>query len=136
MTSLHVSSTPHIHQRGSSTQRIMLDVLIALVPAAAAGVVAQQADQRQVGRRHGIVRKLVRPHPLQRRVLTTLNHPRPASAQVKWHEKVKAFVSVAGKHKWRQAGLGDVDVQLFLEFAHQRRLGSLTRVDLSARKLP
>ena len=39
MTSLHVSSTPHIHQRGSSTQRIMLDVLIALVPAAAAGVV-------------------------------------------------------------------------------------------------
>lgn len=39
MSKLHISPTPHIHQAGSSTQRIMLDVIIALVPAAVAGVV-------------------------------------------------------------------------------------------------
>lgn len=39
MTKLHISPTPHIHQAGSSTWRIMLDVVIALLPAAIAGVV-------------------------------------------------------------------------------------------------
>ncbi len=35
---LHISSSPHIHS-GNSTQRIMLDVIISLVPAAIAGTV-------------------------------------------------------------------------------------------------
>ena len=39
MTKLHISSTPHIHQKGSSTRNIMLDVVIALLPAAVAGIV-------------------------------------------------------------------------------------------------
>ncbi|MBQ3596234.1 MAG: RnfABCDGE type electron transport complex subunit D [Clostridia bacterium] len=39
MANLHVSSTPHIHQKGSSTRNIMLDVVIALIPATIAGVV-------------------------------------------------------------------------------------------------
>ena len=39
MTKLHISPTPHIHEAGSSTQRIMLDVTIALIPAAIAGIV-------------------------------------------------------------------------------------------------
>ena len=39
MANLHVSSTPHIHQKGSSTRDIMLDVVIALIPATIAGVV-------------------------------------------------------------------------------------------------
>ena len=39
MGKLHISSTPHIHQKGSSTQRIMLDVVIALLPATVAGIV-------------------------------------------------------------------------------------------------
>ena len=39
MSKLHISPTPHIHQAGSSTRRIMLDVIIALLPAAVAGVV-------------------------------------------------------------------------------------------------
>lgn len=39
MSKLHISPTPHIHQPGSSTRRIMLDVIIALLPAAVAGVV-------------------------------------------------------------------------------------------------
>ena len=38
MAKLHISSTPHIHQKGSSTHNIMRDVVIALIPAAAAGV--------------------------------------------------------------------------------------------------
>ena len=38
MANLHVSSTPHIHQKGSSTRNIMLDVVIALIPATIAGV--------------------------------------------------------------------------------------------------
>ena len=37
--SLHISSTPHIHQKGSSTRNIMLDVVIAMLPAALAGIV-------------------------------------------------------------------------------------------------
>ena len=39
MTKLLISPAPHIHQAGSSTRRIMLDVIIALIPAAIAGVV-------------------------------------------------------------------------------------------------
>ena len=37
--SLHISSTPHIHQKGSSTRNIMLDVVIAMLPATVAGIV-------------------------------------------------------------------------------------------------
>ena len=33
MPSLHISSTPHIHQTGASTRNIMLDVVIAMLPA-------------------------------------------------------------------------------------------------------
>ena len=39
MGSLHISSTPHIHQKGSSTRNIMLDVVIAMLPATVAGIV-------------------------------------------------------------------------------------------------
>ena len=39
MANLHVSSTPHIHQKGSSTSKIMLDVAIALIPATIAGII-------------------------------------------------------------------------------------------------
>ena len=38
MGQLHISSTPHIHEKGSSTRNIMLDVVIAMIPAALAGV--------------------------------------------------------------------------------------------------
>ena len=39
MGKLHISSTPHSHQKGSSTRNIMLDVVIAMIPAAVAGVI-------------------------------------------------------------------------------------------------
>ena len=39
MGKLHISSTPHIHQKGSSTHNIMRDVVIAMLPAAVAGVI-------------------------------------------------------------------------------------------------
>ena len=39
MGALHISSTPHIHQKGSSTRNIMLDVVIAMLPATVAGIV-------------------------------------------------------------------------------------------------
>ena len=39
MSKLHISSTPHIHQKGSSTRNIMLDVAIALLPATVAGII-------------------------------------------------------------------------------------------------
>jgi len=39
MTKLHISSTPHIHQKGASTRNIMRDVVISLIPAAIAGIV-------------------------------------------------------------------------------------------------
>lgn len=39
MSKLQISSTPHIHERGSSTRNIMLDVIIALLPATVVGVI-------------------------------------------------------------------------------------------------
>ena len=39
MSKLHISSVPHIHQKGSSTRNIMLDVAIALLPATIAGII-------------------------------------------------------------------------------------------------
>ena len=39
MAKLHISSTPHIHQKGSYTSNIMLDVAIALLPATVVGVI-------------------------------------------------------------------------------------------------
>ena len=39
MAQLHISSTPHIHQKGSFTSNIMRDVVIALLPATLAGIV-------------------------------------------------------------------------------------------------
>ena len=39
MGKLHISSTPHIHQKGSSTRNIMLDVTIAMLPATVAGII-------------------------------------------------------------------------------------------------
>ena len=39
MAKLHISSTPHIHEKGSSTRNIMLDVVIAMLPATVAGII-------------------------------------------------------------------------------------------------
>lgn len=39
MGKLHISSTPHIHQKGSTTSNIMLDVVIAMLPATIVGIV-------------------------------------------------------------------------------------------------
>ncbi|MEE0969983.1 MAG: RnfABCDGE type electron transport complex subunit D [Clostridia bacterium] len=39
MGKLHISPAPHIHQKGASTSRIMLDVVIAMIPAVIAGTV-------------------------------------------------------------------------------------------------
>ncbi len=39
MSNLHISLAPHIHQKGSSTRNIMLDVVIAMLPATVAGIV-------------------------------------------------------------------------------------------------
>ena len=39
MGKLHISPNPHIHQKGSTTQNIMLDVVIAMLPATIAGIV-------------------------------------------------------------------------------------------------
>ena len=39
MAKLHISSTPHIHQKGASTSRVMLDVTIAMIPAALVGII-------------------------------------------------------------------------------------------------
>ena len=39
MSKLHISSTPHIHQKGSSTRNIMLDVVIAMIPPTVAGII-------------------------------------------------------------------------------------------------
>lgn len=39
MSKLHISPAPHIHQKGGFTTNVMLDVVIAMLPAAVAGVI-------------------------------------------------------------------------------------------------
>ncbi len=39
MGKLHISPVPHIHQKGASTTNVMLDVIIALLPATVAGII-------------------------------------------------------------------------------------------------
>lgn len=39
MSNLHISPAPHIHQKGASVNRVMLDVIIAMIPASLAGIV-------------------------------------------------------------------------------------------------
>ena len=39
MAKLHISPNPHIHEKGSSTRNIMLDVVIAMLPATIAGII-------------------------------------------------------------------------------------------------
>ena len=39
MAKLHISPNPHIHEKGSSTRNIMLDVVIAMLPATAVGII-------------------------------------------------------------------------------------------------
>lgn len=39
MSKLHISPAPHIHQKGASTNKVMLDVIIAMLPAALVGVI-------------------------------------------------------------------------------------------------
>ena len=39
MSNLHISPAPHIHEKGASVNRVMLDVIIAMLPAAVVGVI-------------------------------------------------------------------------------------------------
>ncbi|MBQ8258286.1 MAG: RnfABCDGE type electron transport complex subunit D [Clostridia bacterium] len=39
MSRLHISPAPHIHQKGASVNRVMLDVIIAMIPAALVGII-------------------------------------------------------------------------------------------------
>ena len=39
MSKLHISPAPHIHQKGASVNRVMLDVIIAMIPAALVGII-------------------------------------------------------------------------------------------------
>ena len=39
MSRLHISPAPHIHEKGASVNRVMLDVIIAMLPAALVGVI-------------------------------------------------------------------------------------------------
>lgn len=39
MSRLHISPAPHIHEKGASVNRVMLDVIIAMIPAALVGII-------------------------------------------------------------------------------------------------
>ena len=69
-------------------------------------------------------------------MLARLRHPLPFATDEKWHQKVKAFISVRGKCQRRQARCLCRHTQLFFEFADQRRLGTFSGLDLATRKLP
>ena len=49
---------------------------------------------------------------------------------------MKIFIGVAGKGQRREARLADVDADLLVQFADQRLLRPLARLDLAAGKLP
>ena len=60
----------------------------------------------------------------------------PPPAQVERHQEMEILIAVTGEDEGRQAGLGDLDPQLFLQFADQAGLRRLPRLDLPSRKLP
>src|SRR5277367_1887128 len=85
--------------------------------------VAQQRDQRLVGGWHRIVGELVRAHPGQCLVLARPRYAFPAPAQIQRHQQMEPLVLVRGEGERREAGGGDVDPQLLLQFADQRGFG-------------
>src|ERR1700734_2104175 len=65
--------------------------------------IAQQRDQRLVGRRHRVIGKLLRPHPGKRLVLARLRHALPTAAQIQRHQQMDALVFVRRKGERREA---------------------------------
>ena len=76
--------------------------------------IAQQRDQRLVGRRHRVVGELLRAHPGQRLAFPRPRHALPAPAQKQRHQQMEPLISVRGEGERRKAGGGDVDAQLLL----------------------
>ena len=56
--------------------------------------IAQQRDQRLVGRRHRIVGKLLRPYPGERLVLPRHRRALPAPAQIQRHQQVEPLIGM------------------------------------------
>src|SRR5579875_1778496 len=70
--------------------------------------IAQERDQRLVGRRHREVRELVRAHPGERLALARLHAPAPAPAEIERHQQVEALIGVRGEGEGGEAGFRHV----------------------------
>src|SRR6218665_1374150 len=116
----------------SRVKRLSLSQTAAMVLSQRLQEIAERRDQRFVGRRHRIVPQRLRPHPLERGVLARLGHALPLSADVKWHQKMKVFVRVTRKTERCETGRPGLDIELFAQFADQRRLWTFARLDLAA----
>src|SRR5262249_34842799 len=62
--------------------------------------------------------------------------PFPTPAHVERHQEVKVRIGMARKREGSQAWLLDIDSELLVEFADERLLGPLARLDLAAREFP
>ena len=69
-------------------------------------------------------------------MLTGRDEPVPSPAEIERHQQVEILVGVAGEDEGREARLGDLDPQLFLQLADQALLRRLPGLDLAAGKLP
>lgn len=82
------------------------------------------------------MRKGGRTDPAQNLTFARPHDSLPAPTDVKRHQKVKSFISVACEaHRGKATGL-DVDIELFLQFPDQGRLRGFARLKLAAGKFP
>ena len=76
--------------------------------------IQQRRDQRHVGGRHRVVLELGRPHPGQLLALRSASTwPSQRRQTIERHQQMELLVGVRGEGEGREAGLLDVDAELF-----------------------
>jgi hypothetical protein len=74
-------------------------------------------NQGLIGRRHPIFHQIGRPHPGKPLALTRHRSPRPCSAEVERHQKMKVGIRMRREGEWGEAVRQDPDTELLCEFA-------------------
>src|SRR5262249_21774203 len=92
--------------------------------------------ERLVCWRHVVEAELVGLDPAKLLVLLRYDAAKPALAEIKRHQEVELWISVAGEGKRHEGCPRDLDAKLLQDFADQRRLGLLAGLDLAAGKFP
>lgn len=98
--------------------------------------IAQERDQRPVGRRHRVFFELGRIDPGEGLALARLRCALPAAAEIERHHQMERFVAVRGEGEGGDIRRADGDAEFFIEFADQGGFGRFARREFAAGKLP